>query len=400
MNILVFNAGSSTVKYRLIDAVAGTAWCGGIVERVGATCSKLFHWWQEDDSRSQASQESHSLDHDAALRHILEHLESLWSNGRLPQPQALAHRIVHGGERFSEPVVLDDSVIEGIAALQALAPLHNPPALALIRASRLRFPQLLQVAVFDTAFHNTLPEAAYRYAVPQRWYRDLGMRRYGFHGISHAFVAQRAAERLGRPLGELKLISLHLGNGASVAAIDGGRSVETSMGMTPLEGLVMGTRSGDVDVAGVLQVGQSLGLDLRQLERELTHESGLKGLCGETDMREILGRERAGDQAAALALAVYTHRLRKYIGAYTAILGGLDALIFTAGVGENAPAIRERVCADLGYLGIVLDKAANQAAMGYDADIHAPTARAATLVVCTDEERAMARQALRLLNNS
>lgn len=315
----------------------------------------------------------------------------------MPRPEALAHRVVHGGDLFSAPEILNDSVLQGIASLQPLAPLHNPPALALIRASSRRLPHLPQVAIFDTAFHNTLPEVVYRYAVPQSWYQKVGLRRYGFHGISHSFVAQRAAQLLGRPLSQLKLISLHLGNGCSVTAIDGGRSIETSMGMTPLEGVVMGTRSGDVDMAGVLHVAHSLGLDLQALERELTYESGLKGLCGDTDMREILTRVRADDQAAILALGVYVHRLRKYIGAYTAVLGGLDAVIFTAGVGENNPIIRQRVCEGLEYLGIALDQAFNEKVVGYDAAIHSTAAQAAVLVVCTDEERAMARQTLNLL---
>lgn len=398
MNILVFNAGSSTVKFRLIDAGSGQGIAGGVVENIGARRARQATWWYEETERRQSSETCDCPDHEAASRLIFAHLDALWQRGTIPEPRALAHRVVHGGERFSEPVLLDDATIQQLTALDRLAPLHNPPALALIEVSRAHFPDRPQVAVFDTAFHNTLPPAAYRYAVPERWYDECGMRRYGFHGISHAYVAGRAAERLGRPLQDLKLITLHLGNGASVAAIDGGCSVETSMGMTPLEGLVMGTRSGDVDVAGVLHVGHRLGLDTPALEHELTCESGLKALCNATDMREIVARVKERDARATLAFDVYIHRLRKYIGAFTAVLGGLDALVFTAGVGEHQPLVRERACAGLEQLGIALEHSANDAAIGYDASIHTAAARVATLVICTDEEQAMARQILPLLS--
>lgn len=397
MIILVFNAGSSSVKFRLVDAVSGGGFAGGVIERVGAGRARQSYWWQEDGERQQSTGNDDCRDHESASQLILSHLDALWQRGVIPAPQAVAHRVVHGGEHFSDPVVLDDAIIERLAGLKALAPLHNPPALSLIRVSTRHFPHLTHVAVFDTAFHTTLPPAAYRYAVPQQWYQHCGMRRYGFHGISHEYVAAKAAEQLEKPLTDLKLITLHLGNGASVTAIDGGRSVETSMGMTPLEGLVMGTRSGDIDTAGVLHVGQSLGLDIQQLEYELTYESGLKGLCGETDMREIIARVAAADPAAALAFDVYIHRLRKYIGGYIAVLGGLDALVFTAGVGEHQPLVRENVCARLEHLGIALDHSANAGTIGYDAPIHHSMAKVATLVICTDEEYAMARQVAQLL---
>lgn len=398
MNILVFNAGSSTVKFRLIEVASGSGLAGGVVERIGAESARHSYWWYEAGERQQHRGDCACPDHETASHLIFAHLDALGRRDATPEPQAVAHRVVHGGEYFSDPVVLDDGVIERLTALEVLAPLHNPPALALIGVSRACFPHLPQVAVFDTAFHATLSAAVYRYAVPQRWYQEGGMRRYGFHGISHAYVASKAAERLGRPLEELKLITLHLGNGASVTAIDGGCSVETSMGMTPLEGLVMGTRSGDVDVAGVFQVGQSLGLDAGQLEHELTYESGLKGLCGATDMREIITRVTDHDPDATLAFEVYIHRLRKYIGAYIAVLGGLDALVFTAGVGEHQPLVREKVCDQLEQLGIALDHSANLAAIGYDANIHKADAKVATLVICTDEESAMAQQVAQLLS--
>ncbi len=400
MNVLVCNAGSSTVKYRLLDAGSGDPWCGGVVERIGGQSACATHWWLTADGRREQVRTEHgALDHRDAFERIVAHLDDLREDDRVPPPEALAHRVVHGGERYRQPVRIDDAVIAGIEALQSLAPLHNPPSLALIRASRKHkhFATLPQVALFDTAFHHTLPEAAFRYAVPEAWYRELGVRRYGFHGLSHEYVSGRAAELLEKSPASLRLISLHLGNGASVAAIDGGRCVETSMGMTPLEGLVMGTRSGDIDPAAVLYVACQLGLDAEQVEHQLTHESGLRGLCGEADMREVLALDGRGDEAAGRALAVYVHRLCKYIGACHAVLGGLDALIFTAGVGEHAPRVRTLVGERLAHLGIRLDAAANEATVGRDGAIHDPSAAVATLVICTDEERAMAQQAQRLL---
>lgn len=397
MTILVFNAGSSSVKFRLVEAASGAGLAGGVIERIGTDRARQSCWWHEEGERRQTSEDCDCPDHETASHLMFAHLDALWHRDATPRPRAVAHRVVHGGEHFSAPVVLDEATVDRLTALEALAPLHNPPALALIGVSTRHFPHVPQVAVFDTAFHTTLPPAAYRYAVPHQWYETCGMRRYGFHGISHAYVAGKAAEWLERPLEELKLITLHLGNGASVAAIDGGRSVETSMGMTPLEGLVMGTRSGDIDVAGVFHVGRSLGLDTHQLEYELTYESGLKGLCDATDMREIIARVAVQDPDAVLAFQVYIHRLRKYIGAYMAVLGGLDALVFTAGVGEHQPLVREQVCAQLEHLGIALDHSANAEAIGYDAFIHLSTAEVATLIICTDEERAMAQQAAQLL---
>ena len=281
----------------------------------------------------------------------------------------MGHRVVHGGETFREPVVIDDGVVDAIRAHIPLAPLHNPPNLTGIEVARALLPSSPQVAVFDTAFHQTLPKEAFLYAVPRELYEKEGVRRYGFHGTSHAYVAGRAAEHLGRTLEELNLITVHLGNGASMAAVRGGKCVDTTMGMTPLAGLVMGTRSGDVDPALPFFLADHLGMSLRQIDDLLNRESGLKGLCGLIDMREILARRAAGDEGAATAVEVYAYRVKKYIGAFLAVLGRLDALVFTAGVGENSPEIRALCCRGLEGLGIAVDSGRNGRSSGEIRDV-------------------------------
>ena len=361
MRVLVLNSGSSSVKYQLVDSDTGDRLGGGIVEEV--------------------------LDHESALRQVVADVE------RLDQPiEAIGHRVVHGGDVFSEPVRIDEDVVRVIGELAALAPLHNPANLAGIEAARATWPALAQVAVFDTAFHRTLPPAAYRYAVPESWYERYGVRRYGFHGTSHDDVSARAADVLGRPREELDLIVAHLGNGASITAVQHGRSVETSMGLSPLEGLVMGTRSGDVDPAVIGHVAAATGRSEADVLADLNRSSGLLGLCGDSDMREITARIEAGDAAAELALDVFCHRIRKYIGAYVAVLGGCDALVFTAGIGEHSPLVRKRVCAGLEVFGIVLDDERNERSATVISHDDATTA---VLVVPTDEERVIAEQTAR-----
>lgn len=303
---------------------------------------------------------------------------------------AVAHRVVHGGPDYSGPTRLDSAALQAIESASAFAPLHNAPALSVIRAAMRRYAGLPQIAVFDTAFHHSLPAHARHYAVPAHWRDQHGVRRYGFHGISHASVARQAAGLLRRPLGELRLITLHLGNGASATAIAGGKSIDTSMGMTPLEGLVMGTRCGDLDIAAALQVARRENLSLDQLAQVLSHESGLTGLCGDADLRAILAR---GDADAELALAIYCYRIRKYIGAYMVALGGVDALVFTGGVGENAPTVRARVCDGLASFGIVIDRHENERPCFDQArTIHAADAAVAVLIAPSDEDLEMARQ--------
>ena len=261
---------------------------------------------------------------------------------------AVGHRVVHGGERFSEPALVDDEVVAAVEELVPLAPLHNPANLEGIAVARKLFPDLPQVAVFDTAFHHTMPEVAYTYAVPRAWRDEHHIRRYGFHGTSHAYVSREAARALGRPVEDVNVIVLHLGNGASATAVRGGASVDTSMGLTPLEGLVMGTRSGDLDPAVHMHLHRSLGWSLEDIDRALNRESGLKGLAGENDFREVMRLRAAGDAAAALAFDVYCYRIRKYVGAYYAVLGTVDAVVFTAGVGEHSPELRAAALSGLG----------------------------------------------------
>ncbi|TMM39786.1 MAG: acetate kinase [Actinobacteria bacterium] len=364
-DILVLNAGSSSLKWRLFRS--GEPADGGIVERIGEPSGAV-------------------ADHGAAVHQVLD---------RLGGVDAVGHRIVHGGTRFQAPVVVDDEVLSAIRALSELAPLHNPVGVAGIEAARHAIPGVPQVAVFDTAYHATLPEAAATYALDREVAQRYGIRRYGFHGISVGWVAAGTAALLGRPLAELNLVVLHLGNGASATAVAGGRSVDTSMGLTPLEGLVMGTRTGDLDPAVAFHLGRA-GLDLAGIEDVYLHRSGLAGLCADNDMRRVIDRCSAGDPAARLALDVYCHRIRKYVGAYHAVLGRLDAITFTAGVGEHSAVVRARCLAGLEPLGIAVDRARNEA--GDPARIVSPDgSRVAVCVVPTDEERAIADEVARLL---
>jgi acetate kinase len=326
-----------------------------------------------------------AADHDEALRQALGSVD-------LAGLAAVGHRVVHGGLRFTEPVLVDDEVLAAVESLVPLAPLHNPANLAGIAAARALFPELPQVAVFDTAFHRTLPAAAATYAIDAATARRYGIQRYGFHGISHGCVARRTAALLGRPLSELKLITLHLGNGASACAVSGGRSVATSMGLTPLEGLVMGTRSGDLDPGAVLHLCRTAGLSTAEVDELLNHRSGLLGLAGVNDMRQLLARRRDGDEAAALAFDVYCHRVRCYLGAYYAVLGRVDAVTFTAGVGEHAAEVRAAVCAGLRRLGIEVDPGRNRAAATGERLISPDGAEVAVCVIPTDEEREIAAQ--------
>jgi acetate kinase len=361
--ILVLNSGSSSVKYRVVDPAQPAAGTRGTVERIGETPDVP--------------------DHHAALERIFAGLDDTAIT-------AVGHRVVHGGHRFVEPTVLDDAVVAAIADLVPLAPLHNPGSLAGIRAARSVLPDVPHVAVFDTAFHATLAPEAYTYAIDRQIARRWGIRRYGFHGTSHRYVAGRTAALLRIPPAALNVIVLHLGNGASAAAVAGGRSVETSMGFTPLEGLVMGTRSGDLDPAVLLHLYRAGGLGTDELDELLEHRSGLAGLCGDNDMRAVLARRAAGDPDATLAFDVYCHRVRKYVGAYHAVLGRLDAIAFTAGVGEHAPEVRAASLAGLEMWRITVDPARNSAP-GDGARLISPDGTAvAVCVVPTDEELAIA----------
>jgi acetate kinase len=389
--VLVVNCGSSSIKYQLLAAPSERRLAVGLLERIGEAGARLRH---EAPPAAAEEREVAARDHRAGFDHIGAALSRHGAEARVV---AIGHRVVHGGERFCEPARIDAAVCAAIRELAVLAPLHNPANLVGIEACRAAFPGVPQVAVFDTTFHQTLPPRAFRYAIPEDWYRRHGVRRYGFHGSSHRYVAARAAEALGRPLDGLRLITLHLGNGASAAAVAHGRCIDTSMGMTPLAGLVMGTRSGDLDPAVPLFLQRSAGLAPEAIDERLNEASGLRGLCGSGDMREVLARESDGDERARLALDVYVYRLRQCIGAYFAVLGGLDALVFTGGVGENAARVRALACAGLEGLGIVLDPARNADASGPLAEIGRAGAPVRALVVRTDEELQIARETLAAL---
>jgi acetate kinase len=330
-------------------------------------------------------------DHETGLRAILEGLDPAI------EIAAVGHRVVHGGARFTGPTLVDDDVETAIRELSVLAPLHNPANAAGIGAARKAMPGVPHVAVFDTAFHATLSPAAYTYAIDAKLAAEHGIRRYGFHGTSHKYVSERAAELIGRPLEELRIIVLHLGNGASATAVKGGVSIDTSMGMTPAQGLVMGTRSGDIDPAVLVHLHRVAGLNVDQLDELVNRRSGLLGMTGSGDMRDVQAAAIAGDEVAEAALAVYRHRLRHYIGAYTAQLGGLDALVFTAGVGENNVLLRRRVLAGLEFLGLRVDNDRNELASKSPRFISPEGAPVAVLVIPTNEELEIARQTASVL---
>jgi acetate kinase len=394
--VFVLNCGSSSLKYRVVDAEEGTAPASGLAERIGQASGRLTHRADGVDHVFERP----LRDHAAALKTVLDAFDREGPSLSGLGLTAVAHRVVHGGSRFSAPVRIDDHVLATIRELSVLAPLHNPVNATGIEVARHAFPTLPHVAVFDTAFHQTLPPHAYTYAVPPHWTEEYGVRRYGFHGTSHAYVSRAAARLLGRRPQETNVIVLHLGNGASATAVAGGRSIDTSMGLTPLEGLVMGTRSGDVDPAVVAHLHRTAGLDSDEIDRSLNSSSGMLALTGHSDLREVQGLCAAGDERAELALQVYCYRIRKYVGAYMAALGRTDAVVFTAGIGENAADVRSRSLAGLEGLGIRLDEARNTARSRDARVISADGSPVAVLVVPTDEELEMARQVVSLLDGA
>ncbi len=377
MTVLVLNCGSSSIKYQLIDPAGPARLAKGIVERIG-----------EDDGVA---------DHAAALRQVIAGLEA--ECGPLDQLglAAVGHRIVHGGDRFAEPAVVDDDVERAIEELAPLAPLHNPPGLTALRLARRELPDVPHVAVFDTAFHQTLPPVAYTYALDRELAGRYGVRRYGFHGTSVSFVSREAARLLDRDPADTNLVVLHLGNGASATAVRGGRSVDTSMGLTPLEGLVMGTRTGDLDPGALFYLHREAGLSVDDLDRLVNRSSGLLGLAGANDLREVHRLAKAGDAAAQLARELYCYRIRHYVGAYLAVLGPTHAIVFTAGVGENDSWVRSHSLAGLRHLGVEVDHVRNSFAASRAQVISPDEADVTVLVVPTDEELEIARQAAGLV---
>lgn len=397
MNILVLNCGSSSVKYQLINTDKQLAMAKGLVARIGMSESVLTHKpWDRPEIKVSAE----ILDHIVAIEWVVSMLLSP-NHGVIKDKSeinAVGHRVVHGGEEFKDSVLITQDLMSTLRSLIELAPLHNPHNIRGINACQKTLPNIPQVAVFDTAFHCNMPPHAYIYGIPYVFYTRYGIRRYGFHGTSHKYVCDRAAAMLGRPLKDLKLITAHLGNGASITAVNGGVSVDTSMGFTPLEGLLMGTRSGDLDPAIILHIMAREELSLHEGNTMLNKHSGLAGISGvSSDMREIIEASRKGNENAKLALDVYCYRLKKYIGAYMAALNGLDALVFTAGVGENSSVVRSHTCAGLDYLGIKVQEDKNNAAVSKEMDISAPDAKIRTLVIPTNEELVIALDTQRIV---
>ena len=392
MNILVINTGSSSIKYEYFDLAQRRAMASGVLERIGEDNACLTHRCQDADGQAQeVSSEQPVPDHRAGLEWIGRMLEESGLKGGDNELHGIGHRVVHGGEAFKEPTLIDDKVIATIREQSPLAPLHNPANLTGIEEACRFAPNVPQVAVFDTAFHQTIPPVAYQYAIPRDLYKQYHVRRYGFHGTSHRYVTKQAADHLGQPLDQTNLIVFHLGNGASVAAIRGGQSVDTSMGMTPLEGLIMGTRCGDIDPAIIFYLGRVTGLSPEEIEARLNSESGLKGICGVGDMREVVSRMDDGDKQAGLARNMTVYRIKKYLGAYYAVLGRVDAVVFTAGIGENDCRIRAEVCDNLENLGIELDPEKNAQRAGGIQEIHKDGSSTKLLVIPTNEELQIAQ---------
>jgi len=398
MNVAVINSGSSSVKYEVFDASYFSALSSGLLERIGENESQHTHRaFGPSGTVKETVRRARVSNHEEGFRFILSMPAESAVIKDPTELLGIGHRVVHGGEAFREPVLINEDVVETIRDLIPLAPLHNPANLLGIEAARQVFPGVPQVAVFDTAFHQSIPRHAFIYALPYSFYALHRVRRYGFHGTSHFWVAKKAAAHMEKPLTSINLITLHLGNGASVAAIRRGLSVDTSMGMTPLEGLVMGTRCGDLDPAVPFYLRRATQMPGQDLEAVLNKGSGLKGICGANDMREILQMANRGESQAQLALEIYCHRIKKYIGAYFAVLGRVDAVIFTGGIGENAAPIRKQCCQELEGLGITIDDRKNEKTYAGILEIQGDGASVKVLAVRTNEEREIAEQTVATL---
>ena len=397
MNILVINCGSSSLKFQLIDAETEKLIAKGLCERIGIEGSQITYSPVGGEKKVTVTP---MQDHTDAIRLVLNALmdENTGVVKNLDEIGAVGHRIVHGGENFASSTVITDEVIKAIEECNDLAPLHNPANLIGIAACRELMPETPMVAVFDTAFHQTMPQEAYLYGIPYEYYEKYKVRRYGFHGTSHSYVSHQAANLLGRKYEDLKLIVCHLGNGASVSAVKNGKCVDTSMGLTPLEGLIMGTRSGDIDPAIVEFLCNKEGKSVKEILSELNKKSGVLGLSSgfSSDFRDLEDEFQKDSDFAVRTLNAFSYRVAKYIGAYTAAMNGVDAICFTAGLGENSGFIREKICAYLGYLGIVLDPEAN-GKRGEDIEITTPDSKTKVLVIPTNEELAIARETFALV---
>ena len=399
MKILVINCGSSSVKYQLIDTNTDVAMAKGNVSRIGMSASVLTH---KPFDRPEVKVSAEILDHIEAIEYVVSMLLSK-NHGVIKDKKeidAIGHRVVHGGEEFKDSVLITKELMSTLRNLIELAPLHNPHNIRGINACEKTLPNVPMVAVFDTAFHHDMPRHAYIYGLPYVFYKRYGIRRYGFHGTSHRYVTERAEAMLGKPVKDLKIITCHLGNGASMAAVSGGVSIDTSMGFTPLEGLLMGTRSGDLDPAVIMHIMSREELTLHEGNTLLNKHSGLAGISGvSSDMAEIVTAAESNDQAK-LALAIYCYRVKKYVGAYAAAMGGVNCLVFTAGVGENAPIVRAMAVEGLAFLGIEIDPKKNAMVSGKETDISTDKATVRTLVIPTNEELVIARDTEKIVTAS
>jgi len=397
MKIIVLNCGSSSIKYQLIDMPAGDVNAIGVVEKIGMHGSFIKN---ERNDGDKIKLEGEIVDHQMGIEYILGLLssESHGSINNFEEIDAVGHRVVHGGEAFHSSVLIDKEVIQNIEECVDLAPLHNPPNLKGIYAMKELLPDVPQVAVFDTAFHQTMPDHAYMYAIPYSLYKKYTIRRYGFHGTSHRYISQRACEMLEVDFKTQKIITCHLGNGASMAAIKHGKSIDTSMGLTPVEGLIMGTRSGDLDLGVLTYVMRREQIGISTANTLINKFSGVLGVSGiSSDMREVEEASINGEERAVLAMKMYNYRIRKYIGAYTAAMGGLDILVFSGGVGENSDIVREAVCCDLGYMGIDLDHEKNKV-RGKEKVISTEKSKVKVLVVPTNEELVIASDTMNIVD--
>ncbi len=391
MKILVLNCGSSSVKYKLIDTDAEKTLAEGGVEKIGLPDG--FLKFKRPDGSKEIKELGH-IDHRQAVQAILDILTDSKEGciKSFSEIDAVGHRVVHGGEKFNKSVLITDEVIQQVKDCYPLAPLHNPANITGIEAITSLMPGVPQVGVFDTAFHQTMPAKSYMYPLPYKYYLEDGVRRYGFHGTSHRYVSARAAEFLGRDINNLKMVTCHIGNGGSITAVLDGKSVDTSMGLTPPEGLMMGTRVGDVDPGVITFLMEKHNLNAKEIQTLINKESGVLGVSGiSNDMREIEAADNAGDQRAHLALEIYEQRIIKYIGAYAAEMGGLDVIVFTGGVGENQTGVRKNVCAPLGFMGVELNEELNAKTRGTETLISTPASKVAVVVIPTDEELMIAR---------
>ncbi len=400
MKILVLNCGSSSIKYQLFETTQGEQpLCKGLIERVGMRDAILNHSRNDGDKVKIVAE---IIDHQIAIEYILAILIAP-NHGVLKdrsEIDAVGHRVVHGGEKFTGSIMINKEVMDQLTECIELAPLHNPANIKGIKACQQLMPNIPQVGVFDTAFHHTIPDYAYMYALPYILYKRYSIRRYGFHGTSHVYVANRAASVLGKPIEELKIITCHLGNGCSMAAVDKGKSVDTSMGFTPVEGLVMGARCGDIDPAALLYIMGKEDLSRSEADALMNKHSGLIGLSGiSSDMRDILSEMKNGNERATLALNVFCYRIRKYIGSYMAAMGGVDAVVFTGGVGENAAEVRKRSVQNLEGMDIALNHEANENMPNVERIVSAETSKTKVLVIPTNEELVIARDTERLVTN-